>query len=481
MTDQQQPRIPKRPTHPLQKEREVVTQKMDERPPQEKPDSEVAPPPLQPGFYPDGSPMPAPYPLSLVNVVPEDLPWQLLRDEWTPSAHAYFVREINSASKNALQQGAAANSRYYSIQPVVLLPTEAGGGGPDGSGEGLLPAAKPVPGAAYFSTRDLAHSYFQQINLAWVSWCRALRLPRSETHLNFVLAGPWSRVEIMHMVSGPKVGRDPMALLSSKTLLGSANLAASQPAVYGMRLSSTLLELDRQIPDWRSQEPTDLISWDSERGMERFPLWWIHPLEFPTMGYLNDGLPSYGDAPWAPSAVVPWVEIPKDLKDPKDPKTWMVQPTPQPLALFEDDGLACDFARSFAFAVGHVTGRLPLPYEKPYMFNQIYVYARMNIGNMWDDKRPTRFPAWCKSHPPVFTAICGQGGVTTISSEGGYEADNRETPMSLQMATTLLSGFHDRTGKAVTPEDIGFLDCPPTPNTTHAMESEDFPIELFSN
>lgn len=122
---------------------------------------------------------------------------------------------------------------------------------------------------------------------------------------------------------------------------------------------------------------------------------------------------------------------------------------------------------------------VPEDWEQPYTFNQIYVYGRMKMGNLWDWKNKSRFASWCKSHPPIFTAATGHGGVTITTSESGYEQDNKEIKLTPELGEKLLKGYYYNTGESLNAAD--FLDCPPTPNTSHVMETEDFPHELFEN
>ena len=213
--------------------------------------------------------------------------------------------------------------------------------------------------------------------------------------------------------------------------------------------------------------------WNDLLGIERFPAWWVDmediPPENTVVPDLDEGYYAR-EKPWRPTVVVPWVEF----RDKTQKGTMFVQPTPQPLAYFEHDGLAGDFACALAYSVGHIAGRKPEDWEQPWAFNQFYVYSRMTPANLWNNER---FPAWCKTHAPVFTAALGHGGVTHSVSETGFASDNAEIPLTTEVGEKIIKGFIYRSGAPVKLAEM--LDAPPTPKTQSAM-MEDFPHEIFN-
>jgi hypothetical protein len=409
-----------------------------------------------------------------VKVVPEDLPWELLFDQYKPSAHAYFVSEVEKAAKNASQDNAKDFALYWGVHPVWMIDV---GGTPS---SGLHSNVKPVKGAAWFASKDLAMAYFSQISVAWRTWTLALGLDKSCFHTSFMLAGPWTRREIVAFTTN-------LHGTGSSSLLISKKMDMQMMEMEGQRVleATRLNELNESL----SQESKVMsgyrkLLFNEDTGTERFPHWWVAPSEIPPEFVVAEDSEEISkqtfynkSTPWAPAVVVPWVQRTAVDND-ANPVEGQIHPAPQPLAYFEHDGLGCDFARALAFAVGHVGGMRPEHWEVPYMFVQFYVYGRMKLGDMWDWRNKSRFASWCKAHPPIFHAGNSHGGVTVSVSESGYDADNREIVMTPAMGAELLKGYYTASQEQVT---MDFLDCPPTPKTGYLMENEDFPHELFES
>jgi hypothetical protein len=482
------------PTHPLQvaEGRRIKTFKMvedvneDPEAPEEikkPPKNENLQPSVQePGYYSDGMPHPAPPPQPCVKVHPEDLPWEVLREEYTPNAHAYFVKEIELAFRNTTQPNANQLATFWAVHPIVWA---SGAGKTQSSPQPTN--VRPMRGGAWFSSRDLATAYLHQIRLGWESWTRVLGFPQSQASTMFALSGPWSQAEMFRFTAGGPASLELFAnkhvSIEPEDLDG--DLAELRKTVLAARVNELFQALEEADSDITSGYRK--LLWDDQLEVERFPHWWVDPAEIPHEYFLADEASTYAGsrfygfvrpgqtrpAPWRPAVVVPWIE----KRDKSKPSDVLIVPTPQPIAIFEHDGLACDFARALAFAIGHVQGRVPEDYEQPYTFNQFFVYGQIQVGNMWSGGSPTRFASWCKCHPSIFVAGATHGGVTVAVSENGYASDNKPIPLTQEMGAKMLKGYVTSDGKDV---NLDFLDCPPTPNTAAVMDSEEFPTELFT-
>lgn len=457
----------------------------EDAPPEIKKAPKLLPPPDQRpyGFFEDGMPHPTPPPQTIVNIHPEDLPWELLREEYTPQAHAYFVKEVEQAFRNTTQPNARQFAAFWAVHPLVWSP---------GAGKTLsspLPTdVRPMKGAAWFSSRDLATAYLHQIRLGWESWTHVLGFPQSNKNTTFGLSGPWSQSEIFRLTGSGSYFQDMYASKHVSIELEHLDQQAAEMRQFILRTRINQLEKELKDDKAASTSGYQKLLWDDMMDMVRFPHWWVDPSEVPveyilagaepeSQGPKFYGTPAPGSdkpEPWRPSVVVPWIE----KRDKTKPSDMLIVPTPQPLAMFEHDGLACDFARALAFAVGHIQGRVPEPYEVPYTFNQIFVYGKIQVGNMWSGGSPTRFASWCKCHPSIFVAGATHGGVSVAVSEKGYAADNREVQLTPAETQKILRDFVTSTGDKVS---LDHLDCPPTPNTAAVMETEDFPTELFTS
>ena len=479
------------PTHPLQVAagRRIKTVKMvedvnedPEAPEQVKKPTPPQPEGPQPGYYADGMPHPAPPQQPCVKVHPEDLPWEVLREEYTPQAHAYFVKEIENAFRNTTQPNANVLAKFWAVNPLVWV-----SGASKTRFDPQQPNVRPMKGAVWFSSRDLSIAYLHQIRLAWESWTGILGFPASQQSTMFGLSGPWSQAEMFRFTAG---GPASLELFASKYVSiepedVNRDLAELRKTVLAARVNE--LSRDLEGDEAAATSGYRKLLWDDILEVERFPYWWVDPSEVPHEYFLageaadNAGAQFYGfvrpgqtrPAPWRPAVVVPWIE----KRDKSKPSDVLIVPTPQPIAMFEHDGLACDFARALAFAVGHVQGRVPEDYEQPYTFNQIFVYGQIQVGNMWSGGSPTRFASWCKCHPSIFVAGATHGGVSVAVSENGYTSDNKPIPLTPEMGAKMLKGYVTSDGKDV---NLDFLDCPPTPNTAAVMETEEFPTELFA-
>ena len=436
------------------------------------------------GHYPDGSPFPAPPPLSIVRIAPEEMPWKQHRALYTPTAHDFFVKELAKCTRAYRDPGAT----FWAVQPVRMVESRTPSCGPTFYPM-QLGFGRPVRGAAYFSSQSMAVAYLLQLELGWEAWSALNDMSFTVDNMRFALTGPWTKAEQIaawvsndHLRDSPS-GHTPNPWLSKKEVpvtrvmtpqaREEAEVAERTRGALGppLPIFTTRLNQLREslstIKEVAGSSGYEKMTHDHLTDLDRFPHWWLEPHNVPesatTIPEPEDG--DYArDLPWLPHPVVPWVEfVNKDKKG-----DVLIQPTPGALGLFEHEGLAADFARAMCYAVGHMAGRKPEPYEQPYMMHAFHVYKDVSLRNMYG---VGKFPAFAKTRPPYMTAGLTHAGVNVGVSDTGHTSDQTPTPLTRETAARVIRGFVDSASKEMTVED--FLDVPPTPNTAGQMAADE--------
>lgn len=371
--------------------------------------------------------------------------------------------------------------------------TAVGGAAPHLHIWGVMPWRDDLPmrGGAWFLHKSLALQYLENVVNGWGAWTCFANAKRSFESVRFSIVGPLGPGQFVKLMAGGLSKEEILTILEpTRTFFGSERIQASDNGSVWHNIRARHITEEFQLEGetgsamsgghgssqaWAARQ----LLWDDKRDIERFPAWWLHDADeedYPSRVKLSPDFPrTYEQSPlgkaWTCTAVVPWIEF----VEKKRPGAAVLQPNLFPVAWFEHTGLACQYAMSMAWQVGHIAGRGPESWEKPWMFQSFYVYEQFPIRALFS---PLQCPAWCKTRPFQFTAALTHGGVQTLVSSAGFARDNAEIPLTAEDEKKLLGSFVDKNGMQLT---LTSLDAPPTPHTSAAMEEGKDLMELFTS